>query len=287
MEAINSALQEWQRVLDKLKHHQVQQTSSVDVIKQKPTYKCQKCKDQEGYLVMIDGQPMYEQCECRDKKRLQKMLQSSNITADFQKKTFGNFVDWSGDARHQELYQKGYTYAKDFEEIQKKEEGHSLGLVGASGSGKSHVAFAVANNLMVKKGIQVLYFNFVNGFKEMFSRYDAGSSDVQRIREGLQMAEVLLIDDILKGKPDERKGYPEVSKAVYDEMYGLIEYRHFHHKPTIWTSEYYYELIPALGEATASRLFEMSRPNIGKALYTTEEMLAGEIGKLNYRLRDI
>lgn len=265
----------------------MQQTSSVNETKPRPTYQCNKCKDQEGYLVTIDGQPMYEQCECRDKKRLQKILQSSNITADFQRKTFGNFIDWSGDQRHQTLYQKAYTYAKDYEEARGKEEGHSLGLVGASGSGKSHAAFAVANNLMVKKGVKVLYFNFVNGFKEMFSRYDAGSSDVQRIREGLQMAEVLLIDDILKGKPDEKKGYPEISKAVYDEMYGLIEFRHFNHKPTIWTSEFYYELIPALGEATASRLFEMSRGNIGKALYTPDEVNAGEIGKLNYRLRDI
>lgn len=207
-------------------------------------------------------------------------MKSSQLSEEFLSKTFENYRNWAKDDRLNQLWKTAKKYAYQFEDMRKNEEGHSLGLAGVVGIGKTHLGCAVANHLM-QKGINVFYFNFVNGFKEMFAHYDNGGLQVQQIRETLQKCEVLFLDDIGKGRVNPQTGVPDVSKGVFDEMYGLVEYRYFNKLPMIWTSEFELELIDMLGEATASRLMQMTGKNLITAFYEEGETR----GKLNYRLR--
>ncbi|RKD20986.1 hypothetical protein BEP19_14985 [Ammoniphilus oxalaticus] len=242
---------------------------------------CQSCQDKGIRFDGIrNGAEYWSDCECKAIRRIKRLMKSSQLSDEFLSKSFENYRNWAGDERLDELWKTARKYAFDFENMRKLEEGNSIGFAGEVGIGKTHLGCAVANELM-KQGVQVVYFNFVNGFKEMFSQYDNGGLQVQKIRETLQKCEVLFIDDIGKGRVNPQIGVPDITRGVHDEMYGLIEHRYFNRLPIIWTSEYELELITMLGEATASRLMEMSGKNLVKVFYEEGET----VGELNYRLR--
>jgi DNA replication protein DnaC len=248
---------------------------------QDKSYECYKCRDKgiysNGYR---NGVEYWKQCECITIRRSKKLMKSSQLSEEFLSKSFDNYRNWAKDERLNQLWKAAKKYSTNFNELRKSEEGHSFGMAGAVGIGKTHLGSAIANHLM-RQGIQIVYFNFVNGFKEMFSHYDNGGLEVQKIRESIQRCEVLFLDDIGKGRVNLQTGVPDITKGVYDEMYGLIEYRYFNKLPIIWTSEYELELIDMLGEATASRLMQMTGKNLITAFYSEGETK----GKLNYRLR--
>lgn len=175
------------------------------------------------------------------------------------------------------------AYFERFAEVRSSAH-NSLGFVGAVGVGKTHLASAVANAL-ISQGIEVRYFNFVTGFKEMFAKYDQGGSAVDEIRQALFTAEVLFIDDVGKGKTNAYNGLVELSRAVVEELYAVVNYRSENRLPMIWTSEQYDQLLDVLDStgATASRLFLMSQGQIADMQRRKNE----DINALNWRLKNM
>ncbi|HHW45269.1 MAG TPA: ATP-binding protein [Desulfotomaculum sp.] len=214
-------------------------------------------------------------CGCVQRKRMNRLLRNSRISDEFRAKTFENFELSGRDPRIVAAWQMAKEYADDFEQISGTRQ-NSIGIVGAVGAGKTHLLCAIANRLL-DRGIGVRYFNFVTGFKEMFAKYDHGGQAVEEIRHELQTSEVLMLDDLAKGRSE--SGRVRISDAVYNETYAIVEYRYFNRLPIIWSSELYFDLVDVLGEATASRLFEMS--TIADVTYRENE----PVGSLNYRLR--
>jgi DNA replication protein DnaC len=241
-----------------------------------PRYECEKCKD-EGVILSPDNSSA-SFCDCVSRKKIARNMKHSRIGMEFRSKTFENFNTTGMDMRIHKAAAAARAYADTFNVIRSTED-NSLGITGAVGSGKTHLLCAVANRL-ISQGISVLYFNALNGFKEMFARYDVGSSAVEELRWELQSCEVLAFDDIGKGRPDKRTGLPEISRAVYEEIYALIEHRYFNRLPIIWTSEILDELLAVIGEASASRLFEMSKGHLVAIRYSDGDREYG----LNYRL---
>lgn len=219
-------------------------------------------------------------CDCVKRRRVERVLKHSHIGEEFRKKTFDTFAAKGKDRRIQRAYQIAKGYAEHFDRVRKSER-NGLGIVGAVGTGKTHLLCAVANYLL-SQGIQVRYFNFVTGFKEMFAKYDEGGKAVEDIRWELQTCDVLMLDDLAKGKIDRKVGGIDIKKTVFDEVYGIVDYRYFNGLPIIWSSELYAQLAEdnVLGEATATRLFE--RSHIVNMTYAKGE----PVGSLNYRLRD-
>lgn len=239
-------------------------------------YECEKCKD-EGVIPNWDNGTA-SPCDCVSRKKFARDMKHSRIGMEFQSKTFENFTTSGMDTRIRKAAAVARAYADTFDVI-RSTEGNSLGIAGAVGSGKTHLLCAVANQL-ISRGVSVRYFNALNGFKEMFARYDAGSAAVEALRWELQSCEVLAFDDIGKGKPDKRTRLPEMSRAVYEEIYALIEHRYFNRLPIIWTSEILDELLAVIGEASASRLFEMSNGHLVAIRYLENDREYS----LNYRL---
>lgn len=221
-------------------------------------------------------------CECVQRRKVERAIKRSRIGPGFRTKTFDSFDIEGKDARIVRAFKLAKGYAEKFDKV-RGEERNSLGIVGAVGSGKSHLLCAVANQLL-DQGVDVRYFNFVIGFKELFALYDqeGGGKLVDDIRWDLQTCELLVLDDIAKGKRD-RAGTVDVRRSVFDEVYAIVDYRYFNHLPILWSSELYDELADdnVLGEATASRLIEMSH------MASIEYRKGEPIGSLNYRLRDL
>jgi DNA replication protein DnaC len=243
------------------------------------TYECDLCKDE---CVIIDQERNTATvCTCVAQKRIERVLRHSRISEEFRSKTFASFDIDGKDERIVKAYKMAKQYAIRFDDILKTEK-NGFGIVGASGVGKTHLLCAIANDLL-SSGIGVRYFNFVTGFKEMFAKYDDGGQAVEDIRFALMSCDVLMIDDIAKGKLDRKTGHVEIGKGVYDEMYAIVDYRYENRLPIIWSSELYSKLVSEdiLGEATATRLFEKS--TVATILYGKDE----PVGMLNYRIRHL
>lgn len=227
-------------------------------------YRCQKCKDDEWIIERNDeGHEYAVPCECRKERSAERLMRSSKITEEFQKKTFENFKLEGRPLIVAEAFQAARNYVQRFEEI-KYTRKNSVALLGRPGCGKTHLLMAISNNLL-HKGIGVVYFPWVEGFNEIKDNFDLME---QRIGQ-LQRAEVLYIDDMFKGRR-------EPTDFQLEQLFAIINYRYLENKPVLISSEKTIAQICEYDEGIGSRINEMCRDY--------KVTLTGGI-ELNYRLQ--
>ncbi|MCP1134353.1 ATP-binding protein [Paenibacillus polysaccharolyticus] len=245
--------------------------SSTSKTEQEPeTYRCNKCKDMRGRIqrVPLSEKPFdyidnWEDCSCVKDRLVERLMKSSKITDEFQQKTFHNFETSGRPELIETAYKTAGGYAKQFFEIRHLRK-NSLALLGRPGSGKTHLIMAVCNYLL-KKGVGVQYFPWVEGFNEIKDNLDMLDT---RIRQ-LQQAEVLFIDDMYKGRQKPTDFQAEQSFAV-------VNYRYLNNLPILVSSERTIAGICEIDEALGSRINEMCRDY--------KLVIQGGI-EMNYRLK--
>lgn len=239
-------------------------------------YDCSVCKDRLGYLVDSEVQmvvkgvltshtmPKWVECECVKKKRTERLIKSSAITEEFRTKTFGSFLINDIDPIVRQAYDTAYAYVKSFMTI-KKDRYNSIALLGRPGTGKTHLLSAVANNLLAK-GVEVVYFPYVEGFNDFKSDFDELNEKVVK----LSTVEVLFIDDLFKGRD-----IP--TSFQLEQLFSIINYRYINKLPVLISSERDFLEMCKFDEAIGSRLKEMCKGH-------TAQIKGGM--ELNYRLRE-
>lgn len=222
--------------------------------KRKSEYQCNICHDSEW---IIDTKTnTAAPCKCQEAKRYKRILDASGISKAFQQKTFNGFAT-SGKPKIVEQAKKtALDYAQNIENEK------SIAFIGKVGSGKTHLAAAIANELMAK-GIGVLYENY----RDMLNKLKQSVLDEENYQRQMQKyknATVLFIDDLFKGMNDTDVKY----------VYEVIDHRYFTGKRVIITSERKVTEWLEIDEAIGSRLYEMCK---GRIVEFTEQ-------GLNYRL---
>ncbi|QDX92039.1 ATP-binding protein [Brevibacillus laterosporus] len=251
-----------------------QATRNVSPTSTQIQHQCPKCKDLGGTMsyeeyafgIEKDRSLKYEvwkECECQKNKRIERMFKSSQITEEFRKLGFKNFsVDGMPNVVR-EAFDISATYFRNFEEIE-KERKNSIALLGRPGSGKTHLLMAISNNL-IKKGIPVIYFPWVEGFNELKNDFDLLDTKIRR----LQTVRVLFLDDLFKGRE-------KPTDFQIEQLFAIVNYRYLNKLPILVSSERTFKDMCVIDEATGSRLYQMT------ADYRAT--LEGE--GLNYRTRD-
>lgn len=225
---------------------------------------CTRC-DKDGYRIeqrKVDGYnymlDFAVKCECGKHERLKfnSKLQKSGIGDNFKSKNFENYITPTPEL--QKIKETCKIYARDFLKMQ-FEKRNSLYICGAVGSGKTHLATAISNQLL-QSAIQVEYFEY----REKMTKLKQIITDNQQYEREMRCkkTKVLFIDDFLKGK---------ITESDINIIYELINYRYQVGLPMIITSERNIVEILQIDEAIGSRLAEMC--NIVK------------IGAENHRLR--
>lgn len=265
MESIKKAIEGLD--LDKLRER-VSSLSSISKTEreaeERAKYRCLKCKDQEWHIKKNeDGSEYAIPCECQRERNAERLMRSSKITEEFQKKTFGNFDLEGRPLIVTEAREAAWNYVLDYESI-KGTRCNSMALLGRPGCGKTHLLMAVSNNLL-KKGVGVIYFPWVEGFNEIKDNFDLMD---ERIRQ-LQRAELLYIDDMFKGRR-------EPTDFQLEQLFAIINFRYLENKPVLISSEKSIAQICEYDEGIGSRINEMCRDY--------KVTLTGGI-ELNYRLR--
>jgi DNA replication protein DnaC len=186
---------------------------------------------------------LWRRCDCGEKKKVKRLMASSNITEEFKKIGFSSFKVDGKPETIKTAYITALDYYKRFNDIRNTKQ-NSIALLGQPGAGKTHLLTAVSNNL-IAKGIGVLYFPWKEGFDDLKSDFSIIKSKISR----MERAEVLFLDDVFKGRT-------EVTDFQLETLFGVVNYRYLNHLPILVSSERTFDEMMDIDEAIGSRLFE-------------------------------
>ena len=151
---------------------------------------------------------------------------------------------------------------KNFADIKDKRN-NSLIFMGSVGSGKSHLSFAVANEL-IKNGVAVIYMGYRDAIIKLKQKI-MDSDEYDKLMNTYKNSKVLLVDDLFKGN---------VTQSDLNIFFEIVNHRYFNNLPMIISTEMLMDELLKVDEAIGSRLLEMCGE------YSVE--LKGS--KLNYRI---
>ncbi len=213
----------------------------------KNLYNCRICKD-TGYIIIPQehSQPIMRPCKCREMDKVKKLWKSSGINSENLDKTFKNFEVWNDMSRN--MKDTATNYYLRYDSI-KNSRRNSILLCGNPGSGKTHIALALANSFLKKKELKVIYMPYrdvVTGLKQNI----LDKEYYKKMLSKYQSCDVLLIDDLYKGK---------VTETDINIMFEIVNHRYLNHLPLIVSTEFTVEKLLSFDEAIGSRIYEMSK----------------------------
>ncbi|GMA50166.1 hypothetical protein GCM10025857_15230 [Alicyclobacillus contaminans] len=211
----------------------------------------------------------FRECICVERRRMAKLLKSSQIPERYRDVGFRGFRVQGRPKCVREARDAALEYYQRFHEI-RKTDANSIAIVGPPGSGKTHLLMAIANGLM-RLGISVLYFPWVEGMEELRSDWDG----LQARLDAMRQVDVLYIDDLYKGR-ETPTGFAR------EKIYGIINYRYSNRLPMMVSSELSFDDLFVVDAGIARRIWQPSKGFQVQMGLTPEEEAAGM--ELNYSL---
>ena len=171
-----------------------------------------------------NAQPLALYCECTKMGRIKKQWKSCGLNSEMINYKFSNYLVWNESSKMAKS--TAIAYYNYFEKV-KNTRKNSILLCGQVGSGKSHLSIAIALNLL-NKNIRVLYMPY----RDIVTKIKQNMIDeeyYQRMISKYQTCEVLLIDDLFKGR---------VNESDVNIIFEIINYRYLNYLPIIVSSEF-------------------------------------------------
>jgi DNA replication protein DnaC len=225
-----------------------------------------KCVSEKCYVCESNGKPPYMvydselnkmlPCFCHEVRyilsTIERKIQESKIPPRYQFK----FIE-SLDTKHDEQLSllAAIDWAKTLvSEYRQTPKRQGLYLSGNTGSGKTHLACAILNELILKYQLDCRYVKINKDFLEILRASYQRESDfygqARDIETELADIEVLLIDDF---------GTQKETEWSISKLYDLIDYRYEREKLTLITSNQALIELKEKSERLYSRLCEMTQ----------------------------
>jgi DNA replication protein DnaC len=198
-----------------------------------PRSDCPQCEGTGWKPIEVDGIPRVTRCDCYDVERAELLLSQARIPERYENCAFENF-----DIRRDN---QSLRWAKLNAENFVKEYPTDFGLLfyGPTGVGKTHLAVAVLRELILRKGVECLFYDFHDLLKAIRDSYNPVSQNSElSILQPVLDVEVLLLDELAPSNP---------SDWVKETLQHIINSRYNHKKVTLITTT-----LP-LGESSAHR----------------------------------
>lgn len=219
---------------------------NIEITKTQTSYNCEQCND-TGWIIIPQEkmQPIMRRCQCAKDEITKKQWEACGLNPSSAQQTFTNFKIWNASSSKGKT--TGTEYYKKFESI-KSTRRNSIIFCGQVGSGKTHLSIAIALNLL-KKGKRVVYMPY----RDVITSLKQNMIDEEFYKKTIskyQKAQVLLLDDLFKGK---------INETDINIMFEIVNYRYLNNLPLIVSTEKSIEELLDFDEAVASRIYEMCK----------------------------
>lgn len=220
---------------------------------------CRKAKEKWDALDAEEKRLEQEEQRQREdaarKARIEQQMARSGMKARFLSRTFENFyADTPGRTKARRISKE---YADNF--TAHSANGDGLYIEGAFGTGKTHLAAAIAIQLM-EQGKNVIFKTADDLLRDIKATFDENGREEQKVLARLKECDLLVIDDI---------GKEQATDWSTAQLYAIINDRYECQKPVIITTNFNEDDLIAVespkgvGEhrirAILSRLHEMCR----------------------------
>lgn len=159
--------------------------------------------------------------EMRRRAHIRDLRKNSGMPMEQQDCRLFNFEQRSGVKK---IYQSCVRYVSGFDEYRKS--GRGILFAGSVGSGKTHLAAAIANEL-IDREIAVKFVSVTDLLTQIKSTYNSWNESEDEIMRPLKNCPLLILDDLGSEKP---------SDWTKTQFHGLIDYRYSNYRPTIITT---------------------------------------------------
>lgn len=224
----------------------------------------QECPECGGRGIIVKDANTASVCACTRRIKVANLVNASHMTENLRKKSFHNFSlgyysktqkDPYNEKTHFEIAVKALETCKSFSReclVGKKPGG--LYIFGQVGSGKTHLACSIANEL-IKGGIEVLFMVVPDYLDEIKHSWEQGSDYKEKeILDRAREVAVLVMDDL---------GAHSYSEWTKSKIYSVINHRINKSLPTVITSNLeYLEIGNYLDYRISSRITELCKPVI-------------------------
>lgn len=234
------------------------QMKNVNEQKKKDFYSCSVCKD-TSWLIDFNGKAT--RCKCFEIDKVREQWKYSGLKADDLDKTFKTYEPWNEITRI--MKSTTTNYALRYNNIKNSKQ-NSILFCGNPGSGKTHLSIALANKF-IKDGHKVVYMPYRDSITKIKQNM-IDADYYKNIVSKYQQADILLVDDLFKGK---------INESDINIMFEIVNHRYINKLAMIVSTEYLVEEMLRFDEAIGSRIYEMAKD------FTVEVVGPNN----NYRLR--
>ena len=211
--------------------------------------KCPDCeRENEEQRITEENKKLEEEEEKRKSRRIDELLGNSGIPKRFQGKTFDNYQLSKDNAKQEEVFNRIVAFSEEFKPSQ-EHSGRCIVMIGDTGTGKSHLACAVASHV-IKKYCGTARFTSVSEINRLVREskgYNAKYSETEVI-EAFGNYDLLIVDEV-----GIQSGSDAESRALFD----VFNTRYQNMNPTIFISNLNKDQFKAaLGERIYDRVKE-------------------------------
>ncbi|HEY0385613.1 MAG TPA: ATP-binding protein [Pyrinomonadaceae bacterium] len=195
-----------------------------------------------------------KRCRCKTENSRAKLLEAARIPRRYEQCSLQNYYPVKGNGTQLRAFQYAFRLAREYPAIDR-----GLLMMGTVGVGKTHLSVAILRELIEKKGINCLFYEFGSLLKEIQNSYNPISQTSElKVLAPVFEAEVLVLDELGASKPTD---------WVRDTMMQIINTRYNDRRLTVFTTNYLdgrrnerdETLEDRIGVRLRSRLFEMCK----------------------------